>query len=64
MTKEEFHKFLEEGKEVFHESDRITYYIYKGGIYVFKEDEHGNGITLGVLDPEAELDYENMKVKF
>jgi hypothetical protein len=63
MTKEEFRNFLKEGKEVYLESERITYYMCKDVIYVFKEYEHGNGITLGVLNLDAGLDYKNMKVK-
>lgn len=63
MTKEEFQNLLDQGKELYLESERITYYKFEDSVYIFQEDEHGNGMTLGALNLEAELDYENMKVK-
>lgn len=64
MTKEEFEKYiLEENKEVYLESERLTYYNFEGKIFVFKENKFGNGITLGQLNTEIELPYEKMVLK-
>ena len=63
MTRDDFYNYLLDGKEVYHPSEQLTYYMYKNYIYIFKETENGHGITLGILDETQELKYEEMEVK-
>lgn len=46
MTKEEFYNYLADGKEIYLESDMLTFYMCKHNIYIFKETKNGHGITL------------------
>jgi hypothetical protein len=63
MKKEDVINALNNGKEIYYKDLDVIIYQYKNNYYMYKLRSDDTGITLGMIDFNQDLNWENMKIK-
>jgi hypothetical protein len=63
MKKEDVINALNNGKEIYYKDLNVIIYQYKNNYYMYKLRSDDTGITLGMIDFNQDLNWENMKIK-
>ena len=63
MKKEDIINALNNGKEIYYKDLNVIIYQYKDNFYMYKLNDNGTGITLGVIDFDQDLNWENMEIR-
>jgi hypothetical protein len=63
MKKEDVINALNNGKEIYYKDLNVIIYQYKNNYYMYKLRSDNTGITLGMIDFNQDLNWENMKIK-